>query len=634
MCGIAGIARFHAAQQGPLIDAMVEALRHRGPDDDGVIEFAADGTVLGMTRLSILDIDGGHQPMSDEAARYALVFNGEIYNFRDLWPELVQLGHRFATDHSDTEVIVHGFEEWGTGLFARLNGMFSIAIWDTLEKRLTLARDRTGEKPLYLGRLNDGGWAFASELKALLLLPDLDRSIDLGALEQYLAFDFVMGPRTMLRSVQKLRAGHFAEISAEGIAVEPFWIPSFETIERAPEVIVEELDELLDRSVRLRLVADVPVGLFLSGGLDSTTIGYYMARAQPGVRSFSIGFEDPAFDESAEARMAANHLGIDHELHVFSEGQVRDLVPQVTTLLDEPMGDQSIFPTYLLCAMAREHVKVALGGDGSDELFMGYRTYQVLKVAAMVDGSPLDPIVRAIGGLLPATGPRLLSRLHQFGRTLDRSPEERLLSRLGSFRGDSRWVLAPTVRESLGLSPFDDTRAELARSLDGHTDAATRTIGTYLRGYLQEDILVKVDRASMAASLEVRSPFLDPTIIDFALSIPPDAKLVGMRRKDPLRRLMRGRIPDRLIDRPKRGFGAPVSAWLRGPLRPLVDDYLSPERLASAGQFDQAAVRSVIERHRSGNDDAGNQLWLLLQFEMWRERWITGNPALAETSPR
>jgi asparagine synthase (glutamine-hydrolysing) len=625
MCGIAGVVRFTPTDQAPVVAAMVEALHHRGPDDAGTAVFPEDGAALGMTRLAIIDIEGGRQPMTDEHHRYSLVFNGEIYNYRDLWPQLVDLGHTFATDHSDTEVIVHGFEEWGADLFPRLNGMFSLAIWDRREKRLTLARDRAGEKPLYIGRLDGGGWIFGSELKALLLHPELDRTIDPGALEQYLAYDFVVGPSTILSSVQKLPAGHAAVITADGMEIAPFWRPEFGTVGRTQAAMLEELDALLDRSVRMRLVADVPIGLFLSGGLDSSTIGWYLARAQAGIHSFSIGFEDRAFDESAEARAAAAHLGLEHELHVFSESEVRALVPGVTKLLDEPMGDQSIFPTYLLCTLARQHVKVALGGDGSDELFMGYRTYQVLKAADLIDRSPLDPLVRFAGHLLPANGPRTLGRLHRFAGSLEDSPEERLLSRLGSFHGDSRWVLAEPIRRSLRASAFEMASRELPTSENGQLDAARRTIGTYWRGYLQEDILVKVDRASMATSLEVRSPFLDPDVIDFALSIPANEKLAGMRRKDPLRRLMRGRLPDRLIDRPKRGFGAPVSAWLRGPLRSLVDEHLAEDRVAEAGFFDPAMTRAIVERHRAGSDDAGNQVWLLLQFELWRERWIVGH---------
>jgi asparagine synthase (glutamine-hydrolysing) len=601
---------------------MVASLIHRGPDDEGIAEFPEDGAALGMRRLSILDIAGGHQPMTDEAGRYCLVFNGEIYNYKELWKELAKAGHRFLSDHSDTEVIVHGFEEWGSSLFRRLNGMFAIAIWDRSEKRLTLARDRMGEKPLYLGRLSGGGYVFGSEMKALLLHPDLDRSIDFQAVEQYLAFDFVVGPRTVLRSAQKVPAGHIVSVEESAVQSEPFWLPSFVPVERSDAEIIEELDELIDRSVRLRMVADVPVGLFLSGGLDSTAVGYYMTHQRSNVRSFSIGFDDPAFDESEEAAFAASYLGTQHVLHMFTQNQVRNLVPRVTDLLDEPMGDQSIFPTYLLSLVARQDVTVALGGDGSDELFMGYKTYQALKLAWLLDGWHLGRVAGAIGRRLPQSVPAAIARAGRFGSLLDQTPEERLLSRLGSFGGDSRWVLAPDVRDSLGPSVFAEPQREFSRVLPGDHDAPDRTVAAYLRGYLQEDILVKVDRASMAASLEVRSPFLDPAIIDFACSLPSSVKMRGMTRKDPLRKLMRGRIPDRIIDRPKRGFGVPLRAWLADSLAPLVDDYLGADRIRAGRLFDAKAVATIIERHRAGDELAGNQVWLILQFELWRERWV------------
>lgn len=629
MCGITGVARFSPGPPDPYLPAMMAALHHRGPDDSGMFELPDQGVSMGMARLSILDIEGGHQPMFDERERYALVFNGEIYNFAPLRRELMAVGHRFASHHSDSEVIVHGFEEWGNDVFRRLNGMFAIAVWDREMQALTLARDRAGEKPLYVAEMVDGGWAFASEMKALLARPNLDRTINALALEEYLAFDFVLGPRTMLRDVWKVPAGASVTLTRAGHSTNQFWTPRHDPIERTEPELNDELDRLLARSVEMRMVADVPLGLFLSGGLDSTTIGWYMARASDHVRAFSIGFEDPAFDETEEVRLAANHLGISVTIHEFSAGQVLDLVPRITDLLDEPMGDQSIFPTHLLSSVARRDVKVALGGDGSDELFMGYRTYQALKLAWSIGAIPgLGRAGRVAAHLIP-TAPGIIGRVARFGRTLHLDPEQRLLSRLGSFQGASQWILSRGVREQIGAPAL--ARGTAALRPDDEVGPAERTVHAYLRGYLQEDILVKVDRASMATSLEVRSPFLDADLIDFALSIPSSTRLKGFTRKHPLRQLMRGRIPDRIIDRPKQGFAAPLNAWMRGPLSQMLRDYLSPDRITRAGIFDPDAVAGLLSRHFGGDDNAGQQSWLLLQFELWRERWLNSSADIGTT---
>ena len=384
----------------------------------------------------------------------------------------------------------------------------------------------------------------------------------------------------------------------------------------------QQLDRILAKSVEMRMVADVPVGLFLSGGLDSTTIGWYMARASDHVHAFAIGFDDPSFDESAGARLAASHLGVSLDVHTFSADRIVDLVPRVAELLDEPMGDQSVFPTHLLSVVAARKVKVALGGDGSDELFMGYRTYQALKIGWIIDAMP---VVRGLGRwaghhLPMQTG--TIGRAVRFGRTLHLSPEERLLARLGSFHGDGRSVLAEAIRGGIEIPALARSSSHLMRDIGPNRGDAERTVHAYLKGYLQEDILVKVDRASMATSLEVRAPFLDPELIDFALSIPPNRKLRGLTRKDPLRRLMRGRIPDRVIDRPKQGFGVPLNSWMRGPLAGMVRDYLATDRIAGAGIFDPVAVAEIVANHERGDDIASQQTWLLVQFELWRERWL------------
>ena len=627
MCGIVAIVTSQIDGLERDARAMNQTLVHRGPDDEGLAVFPSEGVALAMRRLSILDIEGGHQPMWDESGQHAVIFNGEIYNFQEIRTELAAKGHRFDTDHSDTEVLVHGYEQWGVDLFPMLNGMFACVIWDRPQKRLVIARDFTGEKPLYVGRIN-GGYAIASELKALMRHPALSHELDPIALEQFLAFDFVIGPRTMLAGVTKLAAGHYAIVRADTFKPKRYWSAKFSHPQKPPRDLATTLrcaDELLDQSVRRRMVADVPIGLFLSGGLDSTTVGYYMCRNSADVQSFSIGFEDPTYDESRYAELAARHLGTQHHLEVFSQDRIRELVPKIADILDEPMADQSIFPTYLLCQATRRSVKVALGGDGGDEVLMGYRTYQLLKAYWMLDRLPhfAGRRLAQVGAFLPAAGPT--RKLHSFAASIGLAPVERLLCRLGSFRGNARWVLSPSIRSHLPTSVFDEAVESFSEGYEPGTEIANETINAYMRGYLQEDILVKVDRASMALSLEVRSPFLDPKLIAFLGTVPPSLKLHGMTRKYLLRQLMRGRIPDPIIDRPKHGFGVPLNTWLRTSLSDLLLNYLNPSRLKAQGIFDERVVTRMVHDHVDGQRENGQQLWPLLLFQLWHERWLRGS---------
>ena len=618
MCGIVAVASFASQDWTDVASAMSDVVEHRGPDDSGLAALPAEGVALAMRRLSIIDLEGGRQPMWDEHRRICLVFNGEIYNCAELRTQLAGLGYTFVTDHSDTEVLVHGYAEWGTALFPKLNGMFAIALWDRDRRALVLARDRAGEKPLYLARLPGGGYAVASEIKALLRHPNVEREVDPVALEQFLSFDYVIGPRTMLRGVEKLTAGHYAVISAEGMVVRPFWKLAFERRHWNEDEAVARLDELLRRSVELRLLADVPLGLFLSGGLDSTTIAYYMRETGNTVRAFSIAFEDQAFDETRYARMAAEHLGIEHHVEMLSQDRLVELIPHVTEMLDEPMGDPAVFPTYLLSTFARRHVKVALGGDGSDELLMGYEEYQTLKASNLLDVLPRRVRRRASELML-----RLPGRHAAFvGASLRETPQQRLLSLIGQFAGSSRWLLSTDVRQQLPPTVFTEPDAAFAAATGGISGWADASIGAYVRGYLQEDILVKVDRASMAASLEVRAPFLDPDLMDFLATVTPSLKLRLMTQKYLLKRLMRGRIPDAIVDRPKQGFAVPLDAWFRGALRPLAIERLSPDRVKAVGLLDTDAVARLLRDHLSGRVDRGRQLWLLLQLELWGERWL------------
>lgn len=621
MCGVSAIITRSAVDLRARIDAMTDSMAHRGPDDRGVAVFDEHGVALGMRRLSIVDLEGGHQPMYSDDLRYCLVFNGEIYNAPELRAELVQRGQRFRTDHSDTEVLLHGFARWQHALWDRLNGMFAVLIWDRERRVLIAARDRFGKKPLFIARCA-GGYALGSELKSVLQAPGVDREVDLVALEQYLTFDYVVGPRTMLSGTSKLPGGHYAEVTVGGLETTQYWHPPTGRRPRSDQASAE-LDRLLDEAVQRRLMSDVPLGLFLSGGLDSSTIGYYMRRHCQEVHSFSIGFEEEAYDESHYSSLAAKALGTRHHLEIFSQDRLQDLIPRVADVLDEPMGDQSILPTYLLSTFTQAHVKVALGGDGSDEVLMGYNTYFPLKLAWTIGRAPfLSKAVASMSRRFPETVLGRRSRGVKFARELDRPAWERLFVVLGHFGGDARWLFTSEALASLPDSVFGEPATQMRSVLNGCSDAGEETVLSYLRGYLQEDILVKIDRASMATSLEVRSPFLDPDLVEFALRLPVNLRLHGRTGKYVLRGLMRERLPDALIDRRKLGFGVPLNQWLRESQRELLLDYLSPSRLAAQDIFDLAAVDAVVREHLSGFSDRGHELWLILLFQLWHERWV------------
>ena len=443
-----------------------------------------------------------------------------------------------------------------------------------------------------------------------------------------------MPPGTIFNNIWKLPPGSYAAIDADSYTVHSYWSLGFAPQQFTVSDAAKELDRLLDQSVQLRMIADVPVGLFLSGGLDSTTVGYYLRQHRDRVESFSIGFEDDSFDESRYAQLAADHLGTEHHLEVFSERQIAELVPLIADVLDEPMADQSIFPTYLLSRLARGRVKVALGGDGSDELLMGYRTYQAMKMAWQFDRLP-NFVRRSLVGAAQRVPDRLGNtslRGKRFMERLDKLPVERLLSSLGSYSGDGRSVLSDAVVSELNGSLHDFESRVLVPNSTG-LDASQKTIAAYMGGYLPEDILVKVDRASMAVSLEVRAPFLDPDLIEFLTCVPTNLKLHGLTGKYLLKRLMKGRIPDAIINRRKQGFGVPLNAWLRGSLASTVREYLDPERVRRSGIFNPKAVEYLVKAHLSGQWDYGQKLWPLLLFELWRERWIPSSRESRLTAP-
>ena len=606
---------------------MCSALAHRGPDDEGSVHF--QGVTLGMRRLSIIDLEGGHQPIHNEDSRVWVVQNGEIYNHLELRDQLVAAGHIFST-RSDTEVLVHGYEEWGEAMVERLNGMFAFALHDRRRGVLLLARDRMGIKPLHYA-IDGSRLVFASELKALLVDPALQRGIDPVALDQYLALEFVPSPRSMVLGISKLPPAHTLTWSvADGTAtLRRYWEPSLAegagaVRGRSLDSQCEELLRVLRESVRKELISDVPLGVFLSGGIDSSAVAAMMTSLGTEVKSFSVGFADRSFDESGYARKVAKHLGTDHHELVLEPEALLGLIPKLPSLLDEPLGDASIIPTYLLSEFTRRHVKVALGGDGGDELFAGYPTLQAHRLAGYYGGVPgflrhglVEPVVRR----LPVSRGNLSFdfRAKRFVGGAAYPVEERHERWMGSFAVEDRETLLSR-----------DVQEVVARS--GPAVGADRTVRPRdplnhvllmdMRGYLENDILVKLDRASMMASLEGRVPLLNNDFVQYATGLPLDMKLRGLRSKFLFKRALRGILPDAILRRPKKGFGIPVAEWFRGPLREQMLSVLSPERMARKGFFEPSAVAALVRDHLEGRRDNRKQLWTLFAFELWHDGYL------------
>jgi asparagine synthase (glutamine-hydrolysing) len=623
MCGICGVAGGDPARGSELVARMCASMVHRGPDDAGSVQ--ADGVALGMRRLSIIDVDGGHQPMRNEDSTVWVVQNGEIFNYRELRSELMGLGHRFTTD-SDTEVLVHGWEEWGAEMVPRLNGQFAFAVHDRRRQVVFLARDRVGIKPLHYA-VDGERLVFASELKALLRDPALRRGVDPAALDDYLAYEFVPSPRSIVHGIDKLRPGHTLTWSLErrSVAVARYWEPLLNLDGRSSRDVDEECDRLrfvLRESVRKELVSDVPLGVFLSGGIDSSAVTAMMAELGGDVKSFSVGFAERSFDEAPHARLVAQRLGTDHHELVLEPAMLLDLIPRLPALLDEPLGDASIIPTYLLSAFTRRHVKVALGGDGGDELFAGYPTMQAHRLAAFYMRAPalvrrgvVEPVVRR----LPVSRDNLSFdfRAKRFVAGAEFPVAERHQRWMGSFTPEERAAVLVSPGSGDGLvEEF------------GALDPLNQVLANDMRLYLENDILVKLDRASMRASLEGRVPLLNNDFVAYATGLPLALKLRGLRSKWLLKRALRGVLPDAILRRPKKGFGIPVAEWFRGPLREQLLDVLAPERVAREGFFRPEAVAALIADHLAGRRDNRKQLWTLFAFQMWHQGYVEAGRGL------
>jgi asparagine synthase (glutamine-hydrolysing) len=618
MCGICGLVSLDGASapDPAALAAMNETLVHRGPDSDGSVIDGPCG--LAMRRLSIIDLAGGDQPIANEDGRIQVIQNGEIYNYRELAEELRGRGHSFST-HSDTEVMVHLYEEHGPAFVDRLRGMFALALWDSREGRLVLARDRFGIKPLYY-RVANGQLSFASELKALLRQPGFSREIDPSALEAFLAFNSIPAPLTIFSEARKLPAGHTLVMERGEVTISryarPEPVPADRVRTESDEALAEELRERLRDSVRAHLVSDVPVGVLLSGGIDSSALTA-MAAAESGYRvsTFSIGFEESSFDELEQARLVAQRYGTDHHELILRPDAV-ELLPRLVETFDEPFGDSSALPTYLVSGLAADTVKVVLSGEGGDELFGGYYTYVADRLAPRVGRAA--PFLRPLVELLPSSSGKASFdyKAKRFVRGAHLPPVERHHAWKEIFTPEAQEELLAGGRVS---DPLDAYRARYAET-EGAQELA-RLQDLDLGIYLVDDLLVKTDRASMAHSLEARVPFLDPVVAELAHALETRQKVRGFSKKRLLRRAVEPLVPREIIRGRKQGFSIPVAAWLRGELGPFARDVLSRETVERQGYLDPAAVTRVLDRHISGKEDLSRQIWGLLNFTLWFERY-------------
>ncbi len=649
MCGIAGWAnlenKLSQNHNEAVLHSMCERMKHRGPDSEGI--WLGESVALGMRRLSIIDLHTGEQPVYSEDKQIVVVMNGEIYNFREVRRDLERRGHRFETQ-TDTEILPHLYEEYGDAMLEHINGMFAFALWDKRREKLLLARDRFGEKPLYYG-VFDGQLIFASEAKVLLENPRVEPELNLDALRQYLSFDYVPAPASIYKNIYKLPAAHLLILEKGEIKTRRYWNLSWRKPAREQgrdiessngntlnnvrvsalsfEKAATNLRELLADSVRMRLISDVPLGILLSGGVDSSTIAAFATQfSSEKVKTFSIGFEEDSFDESKFAREVAAHLGTEHYEDKLSVDKAADLISEIGTWVDEPLSDGSLLPTFLLSRFVKKHVTVALGGDGGDEIFAGYPMYYAHKVANIYGAIPQflrNGLIEPIVNNLPVSN-KNLSFDYKAKRFVAASKYDlvtRHHSWFGSFSIEQQRDLL--TREVLEKTSGDIYKG--AKDLLEICDAENQIEQMQfldMNFYLAEDILTKVDRASMAVSLEVRAPFLDYRVAEFAAGLPLEYKLKGSVGKYILKETVKNLLPKSIIKRPKKGFGIPIAGWLKGKLNPLLHDLLASTRLKNQGLFNPDFVQKLIREHETNVASHHKQLWTLLVFQLWFDNFL------------
>jgi asparagine synthase (glutamine-hydrolysing) len=629
MCGICGYLEKKSA---PRKDATVlrkqrETLAHRGPDDSGLV--ALDNATLGMTRLSVIDLVTGRQPMANEDESCWIVHNGEIYNFRELRRELNALGYRFRT-RSDTEAILHAYEEWGADCVPRLRGMFAFAIYDRRSKRkggrgrLFIARDRVGKKPLYYYE-GANQFVFASEIKALLAHPGVPQQVNRRAIPLYLAYGYVPAPYTMFENICELPPGHIINVQEGEVTVQEYWdvkYPAEPELDLSQQEIIDNLRTLLAGAVELRLVSDVPLGAFLSGGLDSTAVVACMARLmdQP-VKTFAIGFEDdPSFNELEFARRVARLYGTDHREFVVRPDTIA-VLPKLVWHYDQPFADSSAVPTYLVSKLTREHVTVALTGDGGDELFAGYERFAAARLAEVYQRTP--PFIKSTLTHLFRNLPEstrydgFVRRARRFVENAPLPLAQRYLGWVGIFSAD---FIRELLADGIEVDPLSHFQSYFQNVHE--VDPIGQLLYVNTKTYLPGDLLVKTDRMSMANSLEARCPFLDHKLLEFAARIPSNLKLRGLTTKYILKKALNGHIPREIIRRKKHGFGVPIGHWFRTNLKDYVREVLLSSQALQRGYFKDTALRRIIGEHQNGKRDHGHRLWALLTFEVWHRVFL------------
>jgi asparagine synthase (glutamine-hydrolysing) len=632
MCGICGIVSLSSEfpLRQPVLQQMNNTLQHRGPDDEGYYIDANQGVGLAMRRLSIIDLTTGQQPIANEDKSIWIVFNGEIYNHLEVRRRLEQKGHIFST-RSDTEAILHAYEQYGVDCVDYLNGMFAFAIWDSHRNRLFIARDRIGIKPLYY-YYNSKVFIFASELKAILAHPGVPREIDFTALDQFLTLEYIPSPRSIFKSIYKLPPGHRIILEyGSALQVEQYWNITFQPTNLSEDDSIEQLTELIRDAVKIRLMSEVPLGAFLSGGIDSSTVVAFMSELmEMPVKTFSIGFGDPTYNELPYARLVADAFNTQHH-EEYLEGDISEMAMRLVSHFDEPFGDFSIFPTYLVSEMARQHVTVALSGDGGDEIFAGYETY----LAQGMDSRWYSRLPRWM-------------RQHALPRMSSLIPPQP--SKKGLINKTKRFIEGGSLPETwqhtrwmMFINQQDKTmlyHPDLHATLNGHssialieeyfqqanqTDRLAQQQYVDVKTYLADDILVKVDRMSMATSLEARVPLLDFRIVELALNLPPHLKLKGQETKVILRHMMGKRLPKAVLNKGKEGFSIPMKHWLQKELQPMMNDLLAPNIIRRRGYFDPNTVAQWQAEHTSGRVNHSHRLWALMVFELWHRQVYEAN---------